>query len=64
MPRDRYEARSGDRPGQWLVWDRWIDSVVFGCESMRAAEAIEYARWLSEIYRQLHPDKPGDPLPD
>ena len=52
---DRYEARPTDQPGRWQVWDRFTDSVVFGCESMTEGAAREYARRLSEIYRELHP---------
>ena len=52
---DRYEARPGDQPGQWQVWDRRTNAVVFGYESMTERAAGEYARRLSEIYRELHP---------
>jgi hypothetical protein len=54
---DRYEARQGDRPGQWQVWDKRTNSVVAGCESMTERAAREYARRLSEIYRSLYPDR-------
>jgi hypothetical protein len=56
MRRDRYEARQGDQPGQWQVWDTRTNAVVFGCESMGEGAAREYARRLSEIYRELHPN--------
>jgi hypothetical protein len=54
---DRYEARSTGAAGRWQVWDRFTDTVVFGCDSMPELAAGEYARWLSEIYRGLYPDR-------
>jgi hypothetical protein len=55
MAADRYEARQGDQPNQWQVWDQRTDAVVFGCESMTELAARDYARRLSAIYRELHP---------
>jgi hypothetical protein len=54
---DRYEARPTDQPGAWCVWDTRTNTVVFGCESMTERAARDYARRISDIYRELHPNR-------
>ena len=53
---DRYEARQTGAAGRWQVWDTRTNTVVVGCESMTERAAKEFARRLSEIYRDLYPD--------
>ena len=49
----RYVVRPGEEPGQWQVYDTYVNAPVFGAESMTESAATDHAQQLNRAYREF-----------
>jgi len=49
----RYVVLPGEEPGQWQVYDTYVNAPVFGAESMTESAATDHAERLNRAYREF-----------
>ncbi len=49
----RYVVRPGEEPGQWQVFDTYVNAPVFGAESMTESAATDHAQRLNRAYHEF-----------
>ena len=48
-----YVVLPGEEPGQWQVYDTYVNAPVFGAESMTESAATDHAERLNRAYREF-----------